>query len=185
MFPSFVCWWNVDSLPRAQMPGFHFPDKMDAGVLGCASEVQSLSFTSGSLGDLRNALLSPVPPLSYLKSKGIGLAAPRQLQYVMCLGFKCFRSGGETWGESKKPGKSVGKLRNEQMRQSGEHLGKTIQRLNSESWSPLHRVKCLCMDAVCLSERIVLQQVASEMPHISPSVFNPLPLSELYPMTSF
>lgn len=59
MFPSFICWWNVDSLFRVQVPGFDFPDRLDAEVLRCASEVQSSSLTSGSLGDLRKAPALP------------------------------------------------------------------------------------------------------------------------------
>lgn len=49
----------MDSLPKDQVSGFDFPDKMDAGVLGCASESQSLSLTSVSLGDLRKAPTLP------------------------------------------------------------------------------------------------------------------------------
>lgn len=52
------------------MPGFDFPDKMDAGVLGCASEVQSLSLTSGSLEDLRKAPSLPCTSMLLFAKQG-------------------------------------------------------------------------------------------------------------------
>lgn len=111
------------------MPGFDFPARMDAGVLGCGAYWEPLRFRVPALplascGISGRPLPSTVPRCSYLQNEGTGLVAPRQLQYVMSLRFKCVRSGGETRGESMKPRKNVARLGNE-IRRSRERWGKT------------------------------------------------------------
>lgn len=139
------CWQSQSSTPS-----------QDPGVFRCAAYWEHLRFKAPALplascGISESPLPFPVPLCSYLRNEGIGLASPRQLAPVMPGGFKCLRSG---WRDVRgKHGAGRGWLDLEMSRSVDPmRMGvKQIQRRNLEIRNGL------CMNAVCFSERLVLQ----------------------------